>query len=543
MKNIFTTILFFSGFLLTAQNWAPRGAAWHYTVSYGQTAGYQYWHNDGDTTINGVGCHIIHGAQYLTTTGVADTAITQLGPVYTYSSGDTAYLFDTAFYPAFYFNAHAGDTINTRNMGSSGLALVDSNSTLVFNGDTLRYYIFHLLGACADSPATPFEVIEHIGSTGTSFVPAWNCADTSRYNYSLCNYSDSLFAVYPDSNANCTSLTITLPLVYHHLLDTANIWHSTGNGCAVALPHGNNGRSISCFGNGGPPQQCWTGSDTVVDSVHYSIVYTGDVNYSCLAGFIREDTLRGKVFFKDNPGDPEWLLYDFSMRVGDSVDLLFQDGIPSTYSGFWHLNNISIVNTPGGARRAYYLTHDWQSLTWLEGVGSPVFPVYLYYPPVTACGFFVGCNQPYGLIGNDDRVSVLTCYSHSSLLYFDSCAYESVLNLPGYYNCGRTITDSCDYGAICGAVEDIAELSSFTLLPNPATTQVNVQLDVKQADKFSIVLSDLQGKEVTPVQNLGLLNGGSHSAVIDLQNLSPGFYLVECRTDAGSLYSKLVVQK
>jgi len=48
--------------------------------------------------------------------------------------------------------------------------------------------------------------------------------------------------------------------------------------------------------------------------------------------------------------------------------------------------------------------------------------------------------------------------------------------------------DTCDYYNICGAIDETASLSSFTINPNPASDNAVLELVVKQGNNFSIVI-------------------------------------------------------
>ena len=131
----------------------------------------------------------------------------------------------------------------------------------------------------------------------------------------------------------------------------------------------------------------------------------------------------------------------------------------------------------------------------------------------------------------------MVCYEHSEKVYFDSCAYvESDYNPFG-------LPDSCNYVIFLGGgIPKLTSLSSFTTYPNPTANKVTVRLEVSESANFDICVKDVQGKVVTSYMHLGQLNIGLHNAEMDLSALSPGFYLIECQTSAGSLYSKLMIQ-
>ena len=146
---------------------------------------------------------------------------------------------------------------------------------------------------------------------------------------------------------------------------------------------------------------------------------------------------------------------------------------------------------------------------------------------------------PYREIVPYDNWTNVTCFNHSSLVYFDTCEYHQALIEEG--PC-FDVYDSCFFGNVCGAVESIASLRSFEIQPNPANIYTTASLHVKQADKFTVAIYDMQGKKVSDEINLGLLSEGAHNIAMSLKGLSSGLYIVECRAASGSLYRKLIVE-
>ena len=550
MKKIFLLFILLSFGMAKAQTWCPAGAAWHYSVTYFQSAGFQYFHYDADTVIEGITCKTINGTQYLSTPQ-GDTTITSAATVYTYESGDTVYTYDTAFYPVFYFNAHAGDTIYTRHVGSLDQSVVDSNGTVVINGDTLRYYVFHYLGNCGSNPNISFKVIERIGCLQTSLIPTWTCTNTDPYYYNFCNYTDSSFAVYPDSSNYCTRLYSPTSFTYHHLLDTVNIWHYASFIMGMLPPpSGQNGnaRSISTCGINSARGIVYTSANVTIGSHSYLQLLVKDpLNYyfsdSCLLGYIREDTLHGKVYFLNPLDTVEFLLYDFSLQPGDSFSVNMSNNSTTGYwqSGLYKLDFIDSFTTAAGVRARYNLScqncADSHELIWIEGLGNLGDVIYPNSQNYSLGNFGFG-NCPGYQYGFQQWV---TCFEHQQKVYFDSCEYAAVLPYSQPGNIWHII-DSCDYYGGGGGIQKLSSLSSFNTYPNPTANQVTVQLNVEQNASFNIYLRNLEGKLLENHLDLGRLNPGQHSASLNLNGLSPGFYLVECRTEAGSLYSKVVVQ-
>ncbi len=352
----------------------------------------------------------------------------------------------------------------------------------------------------------------------------------------------------PITDTVCPAITPP-PFTYHHLLDSINIWHYAFNFCGVAPPpHGNNWRSLNACGDPYSRGILYTGGDTIYNNITYKLLnqlngwpfYAGD---SCLMGFIREDTLSGKVYYLPADSANEILVYNFSLQPGGSMSITFPSPFGPGYweTGLYKLSFIDSVNIIPGWRKQYHLTCDTcahsNEISWIEGVGNIADAIYPYYRN----GQFV-CGPYEQLTGWQYHLdNFITCFEHNQKVYFDvpafNLAQQAVTN--GW---GWTVADSCDAAYPVGGINELSSLSSFTAFPNPASNKVTVQLNVAQSAGFDIYVKDITGKTTTSHLQLGRLNTGLHNADIDISNLSPGFYLLECRTAAGSLYTKMVKQ-
>ena len=127
-------------------------------------------------------------------------------------------------------------------------------------------------------------------------------------------------------------------LVYHHLLDTVNIWHYTYNLCfVVPPPNENNGHSVAICGDPTWRGIVWTGADSVYNNITYKVLsvdkntsWTQQVG-SCFLGLIREDTLAGKVYYLPGRVTLETLLYNFNAQIGDTMPITFVDSVPGYF--------------------------------------------------------------------------------------------------------------------------------------------------------------------------------------------------------------------
>ncbi len=105
-----------------------------------------------------------------------------------------------------------------------------------------------------------------------------------------------------------------------------------------------------------------TDTITYKDTLLYKIVRNGNNNET---NYLRENTNERKVYFRNLLGEKERLLYDFSMQVGDYIDVLSEGRL------LLHLDSIKNIEYLGKKRRTFYFSSDAVGNTiWVEGVGS-----------------------------------------------------------------------------------------------------------------------------------------------------------------------------
>jgi hypothetical protein len=138
----------------------------------------------------------------------------------------------------------------------------------------------------------------------------------------------------------------------------------------------------------------------------------------------------------------------------------------------------------------------------------------------------------------------VVCYEHNYKAYFDSCEYSFAYhNQSSPWGGGWTIVDSCDFFGGGGGINELSSLSSFTVYPNPASSYATISLNVTQNATFNICVKNMQGQNIIAGMQLENLAPGEHNINMNTSNIAQGIYLVECRTEAGVLYSKVVIQR
>ncbi len=327
---------------------------------------------------------------------------------------------------------------------------------------------------------------------------------------------------------------------YFPTLDSVNHWYYTGNYLPVLAPVRTDDCQYIQYGN---PDglEYYTLGDTVINGTEYKKLYQNWQGwYECLFGFIREDTALQRVYFQNVIDTPEIVLYDFLMQVGDSIEISFFNENSNSYfkSGVYFLDSIKNVMIKAGTRRAFYLNCDSCSssntLIWIESVGNQGDFIYPYCANYYGDGFYWSC------MGFPTKYfyQILTCFEHYQKVYFDSCTHDIAL-LGGCLD----YIDSCHYWNICSGIEELNAIGYFSLSPNPSIDQVTATIELTTPQKFEIVIHDLAGRNRKLDISSGYAFTDRKEMNIDLNDFFDGLYLVELRTEQGSLYRKLVIQR
>lgn len=116
--------------------------------------------------------------------------------------------------------------------------------------------------------------------------------------------------------------------------------------------------------------------DTSFNTLNYRLVELSlDSNKSFnTIGFIREDILTKKVYFLEKDSVNEKLIYDFSLKLGDSV-IVYSRGYEPFKAGFNYLKveKIDSVLINGIKTKQIHFKHRIYSMVtefWIEGIGS-----------------------------------------------------------------------------------------------------------------------------------------------------------------------------
>lgn len=202
--------------------------------------------------------------------------------------------------------------------------------------------------------------------------------------------------------------------------------------------------------------------------------YTVDTSLHWIFALMREDTAARKVYRYDFEAGVEFLLFDFSAQVGDSVEA----GYPP---------------------KKVYIENEWYE-TWTDGSSRRTLVVKV---PLGGETFWI---ESLGASNNLWNPAAELCICPHGY-----CYQQNGENL---------------YGLVCAqivsAVEPKIELSNLLITPNPAIQNIVVQIFEKERNLDQVVIFDMLGKVVVGQQ----LAKGQSNFEINVGHLPAGTYSV-----------------
>lgn len=165
------------------------------------------------------------------------------------------------------------------------------------------------------------------------------------------------------------------------------------------------------------------------------------------------------------------------------------------------------------------------------------------------------------------ELEIRSNYSLVSLAGLDNINPNSIIHLTITDNNSLTVCDIksiCDYlaspgGTIyiaynatgcenqeelegkCGtSVEEITTLCDMQIHPNPCSTQITIQIDLKRSDEVTIKIYNILGEEVA-TRSLGKIFKGEHTLTMDTGHLPNGLYLLLLSSGGETVLGKMMV--
>lgn len=233
--------------------------------------------------------------------------------------------------------------------------------------------------------------------------------------------------------------------------------------------------------------------DTIISSESYKKLYSSseenpeDWNLWC---FMREDADK-RVWLRMDSEEDEFLMYDYSIDVGDSVLVGYLEPV------YLLVDSISEITINQTERKKYWFTCNLMPEyreTWIEGIGSNKGICW------SGSAFVVGGWYRF------------LCMSENGELIYMNPNYES-----------------------CYLITEIDEIekSSLKIFPNPTKNTLSIE-NIKNIDIESISLLNTKG------QLIKLFD--SNNTRLDISNISSGYYILKISHKNGVFTKKLIVK-
>jgi hypothetical protein len=304
---------------------------------------------------------------------------------------------------------------------------------------------------------------------------------------------------------------------------------------------------FSCqTGLGGPiptnPQNLYDQSVCVLDTItlntfKYRKVYTFtyyifNYNYKNLLGYMREDTIAKKIYFRESSTVPELLIYDFSKNVGDSVLLTFPNS--TSYSGYYKVDSIKLRNERCGLRRHFYLRKHTNNLSPLykyldhiESIGCRTHLLYNY----NIDNYFMECSYPTQSCPHPWSLGI-SCKYNDLIKQYQTCAYA---NYPVTWN----KIDSCNFRYYAVGIRENSRSGLVKISPNPANSLLKIERQEEVRGKLEIYITDITGRAL--IKNIH--EPDEKEILINTHELNPGVYFLRIESSAGIYVNEFIISR
>lgn len=248
---------------------------------------------------------------------------------------------------------------------------------------------------------------------------------------------------------------------------------------------------------------CATGNDTVISSINYKQVDLCNNSSSTYFGALRYDL--GQVFFVPLDSISEFLLYDFTLNVGESADVILMNGNAAWPSVDYSttivtVQNVDTITVNGTLRRRL----DLGGAFWIEGIGNTF-------------GLFM---EPWMNVSMYFRE--LVCASENDTIVYDHYAFPQYLD--------QGLSGSCDL--TLSVDEKSQENAGLRMFPNPTDGDFTLTTSIPSG---KVTLFNAAGVQIYESQ---LVSG---KLSVSAKNLRPGIYLIHFESGDHIATKRLVI--
>jgi len=279
-------------------------------------------------------------------------------------------------------------------------------------------------------------------------------------------------------------------------------------------------------------------SDTIINGNSYKIVNEYEHLYGSFYPqynlrrhyFIREDTLTKKVYVRYSNHWEEELFYDFSLSVGDSINLSVcnyemtndWDTLKFFVTSVDSLKNSVDNNKSKAILLDYKTSNDSISMLWIENIGAlNSFDYKHRYMEIDG-----EWNLGFEYLDSTLSYPVYTYIDHAKCKFVDGFVE---FNIDSIIVSERS-SEPCDYHqSISLAINDNDAISSIQIFPNPASTTITIEPDFSEA-QYRVL--DFLGRIVS--------FGEIQDKQVDVSDLVPGLYFLKISADGKSFSAKFV---
>jgi len=234
--------------------------------------------------------------------------------------------------------------------------------------------------------------------------------------------------------------------------------------------------------------------DTIIGSYHYqklaqsgllsysdphTLQYYSDYYFNTYEGAIRQDTLLKTIYFIPPDSSMERLLYDFSLSLGDSLPVSYNNGYSNNY-----VTRIDSIHVGNNYRKMYKISNPQYSTNCvlIEGIGG-------------SFGLLYPLNNYNGIDWN----ASLNCF------HWDNQVYLNNDSISTYFQITTDSTYDCNLDV--GIKEPNPIPPAISLYPNPnnGTFMLNCQLTI---DNCLFKIMDVCGRTMyeTSIRNMSIVN-------------------------------------
>jgi hypothetical protein len=257
--------------------------------------------------------------------------------------------------------------------------------------------------------------------------------------------------------------------------------------------------------------------DTLINDTAYKVV-----ELAALRGFMREDTMTGKVWYRGenflsypNPHTELWanevLIFDYSLQPGDSFEVSNHQYMDTSHR-YSKVDSVKYIN---GSKYIYF---DMADTNWVNS----------------------GITEQYVMVeGSGGNMSPFwKCHLYQTYnVYFTQymlCYYKDGIKT-GYEN----VRYAGDCAPTMGIDESDLNKGNITIYPNPATHNISLTFKGKE-QRVNIAMYDVVGKLISKEDAIMI---GNYPHQIDMGKLASGVYVISIQDKLGAAYKFKVVKQ